>query len=449
VRRRWDFVFAGAVICLSMVAGFAIGALDARSALLMAALASGALAGWYAFTGRSSMMLALAAEQAEQSRRLNRYAVLLDSLPQPVMLLDREDRIELANAAACRIFGEEMEGEPFAKIIRAPNALSVVREARHSGAASEAEFNLTSPTELSALCHASPIDAEEDVADGEIIVMIRDRTEQRKLERMRTDFIANASHELRTPLASILGFIETLQNHAKDDAEARTRFLKIMQAQTERMLRLVKDLVSLSALELNERRLPQEEVDLCEVAAVTREIMTPVAAKAGGVILPAEGACSCHITGDRDQLIQVLQNLCDNALKYGAEAEGETAISIEVGKGPSHAFVNSNWTGDTPEQIAVRSDCAPQELLWFRVRDNGPGIDQQDLPRLTERFYRIDVERSRTVGGTGLGLAIVKHIVTRHRGGIMIESLPGKGAAFTCYFPPFGALDLDMLDAPL
>lgn len=432
-----DLAVAAGAVVLALLLAMALRLVSLDAALLVGGIVLVTLAVRLFLPRPGEMFQTLTEEETEEVRRLQRYSVLLDSLPQPVMLLDGQDRIELANAACARIFGQPIDGTHIASLIRAPGALGALREARHDHGAKEAEFTMAGPPELSALFHVAPLDPDQPGQDGEMIIMVRDRTEQRKLERMRTDFIANAGHELRTPLASILGFIETLQGHAKDDPDARERFLQIMQAQTERMLRLVKDLVSLSALELNERRLPEDLVDLCEVAQTVREMMDPVAKGAGGEMVPGPADCSANITGDRDQLIQVVQNLVDNALKYGERPDGSpTRVHVSVGRGPSHAFDDADSSGDSPEQIAVRAGCRPEDLRFIRVRDEGPGIDRNDLPRLTERFYRIDVERSRTRSGTGLGLAIVKHIVGRHRGGIQIESASGEGAAFTCYFPP-------------
>ncbi|MEM1380454.1 MAG: ATP-binding protein [Pseudomonadota bacterium] len=383
-------------------------------------------------------------EVSSDMLRLLRYSAILDALPQPVLVLDGKDRIELSNAAGTALFGNAIENAHISTIVRAPTALEVLREARHAGEAREAEYSSVTSQGFSGLFYAAPLAGTDDPSSDEMIVMIRDRTEQKKLEKMRTDFIANVSHELRTPLASILGFIETLQGHAKDDPAAQERFFRLMQAQTERMLRLVQDLVSLSALELNERRVPEEKVDLCEVASVVRETMAPVAKAAHGEMVQGPTDCTAEITGDRDQLIQVIQNLSDNALRYGRNSGDEPArVHVSVGFGSELAFENAEKSGDSPDQIAVRAGCQTEDLRYVRVRDEGPGIEKNDLPRLTERFYRIDVERSRATGGTGLGLAIVKHIVGRHRGGILIESAPGRGAAFTCYFPPDVADDLD------
>ncbi|NNU16000.1 PAS domain-containing protein [Parvularcula sp. ZS-1/3] len=433
--RRNDLLVAAGAIAAGLAAALIAGVLKPLGALLAGGIAGTVLLLRWLVPTPQQVFAPLSEEATEEVERLQRYSILLDALPQPVMLLDAQDRIETANAACFRMFGEGIEGANIAGIIRAPAALGALREARHMDGAQEAEISITGPNTLSALFYVSPL--EHDEAEGEMIVMIRDRTEQRQLERMRTDFIANAGHELRTPLASLLGFIETLQGHAKDDPDARAHFLKIMQAQTERMQRLVRDLVSLSALELNERRLPEDDVDLCEIAAVVREMMAPVAERANGEIVPGPSNCSIRMIGDRDQLIQVAQNLIDNALKYGATGSTDRArVHVTVGSGPDHAFEAASSSGDSPDQIAVRAGCAPSDLVYIRVRDEGGGIARTDLPRLTERFYRTDVDKSHPQGGTGLGLAIVKHIVGRHRGGILVESAQGEGAAFTCYFPP-------------
>lgn len=438
-----DLVFAGAAGVAILALGAAVGLIGVRAAVILAPAFALVLLlrrfVSYKATGAGADL-----PDIDEIARLNRYSALLDSLPQPVMLLDGEDRIDVANAAARRLFGAGVEGASMTAVIRAPRALEVLSEVRQDRQPREAEFVLTARDNLNALFYAAPLDPQNDAPDADMLVMVRDRTEQKKLERMRTDFIANVSHELRTPLASILGFIETLQGHAREDPDARERFLKIMQAQTERMLRLVQDLVSLSALELNERRLPQDKVDLCEVAETVAEMMTPVARGHGGVLTSELGVRAAPITGDRDQLVQVMQNLIDNALKYGGDAgEGPSRVRVCVGRGAGLAFEGAHKSGDSPEQVAVRADCRPEDLIYVRVRDEGEGIALTDLPRLTERFYRIDVERSRSKGGTGLGLAIVKHIVGRHRGGILVESSEGEGAAFTCYFPPHATTDIE------
>jgi two-component system phosphate regulon sensor histidine kinase PhoR len=267
--------------------------------------------------------------------------------------------------------------------------------------------------------------------------MLRDRTEQKKLERMRTDFIANASHELRTPLTSMSGFIETLQGHARDDPRARDRFLEIMGQQTERMLRLVEDLIGLSAIELKEAKPPEDRIDLGGVAESVRDMMLPVVGREGGRLTFERPDTPLEMTADRHEVFRLIQNLCDNAVKYGTPEDGSGAeVHLSVGRGQAPTLEGATRSGETIEHLAVRAGIAKEELLWVRVADRGEGIDVNDLPRLTERFYRVNPQISREKGGTGLGLAIVKHIIQRHRGALQIETVAGEGAAFTCYFPP-------------
>ena len=242
------------------------------------------------------------------------------------------------------------------------------------------------------------------------IVQIEDQTDARRAEALRSDFIANASHELRTPLAALIGYIETLQHHARDDAEARERFLAIMGREAGRMQRLVDDLMSLSRIEMTEHLRPVEAWSLAEIAAESVLVLTPIARQQGVTIeadLPAEGE---RVHGDRDQLAQVFANLIDNAMKYG----GAGATVRVRSAGPDRAH---------PSRVGVS------------VEDDGPGIEREHLHRLTERFYRVSAATSRNKGGTGLGLAIVKHILNRHHGRLEISSTPGKGSVFTVWLP--------------
>jgi two-component system phosphate regulon sensor histidine kinase PhoR len=247
-----------------------------------------------------------------------------------------------------------------------------------------------------------------------VLAVLSDRTRERAVERTRADFVANASHELRTPLASLIGFIETLRGPAADDPPAQARFLEIMAEQAERMNRLIDDLLSLSRIEITEHQAPAELVDLEEL---TERILAGFEIRirqrqARLDFWPEPGLP--NILGDTDQLEQVVQNLVDNALKYGREGG---VVRVKITPAPPG--------GKYPARRG----------LVLSVADDGPGIPREHLPRLTERFYRVDAGRSRAVGGTGLGLAIVKHIVNRHRGMLAIESDAGRGATFTIWLP--------------
>ena len=242
-----------------------------------------------------------------------------------------------------------------------------------------------------------------------------DLTPLRRVEEMRADFVANASHELRTPLAALSGFIETLQGSARDDAKARERFLAIMQEQARRMARLIDDLLSLSRIELNAHRRPDTPVDLVPIVRQVVDGLETLA-RDRGVTVHIEAVRTLMVPGDRDELVRVFENLVENALKYGAAGK-RVDITLDAGRRPPE--------GEPEARVGVR--------------DYGPGIAPEHLPRLTERFYRVDVRESRAQGGTGLGLALVKHILNRHRGRLSIESMPGAGATFTVYLPTAGA----------
>jgi len=238
-----------------------------------------------------------------------------------------------------------------------------------------------------------------------------DQTPLRRVEEMRADFVANASHELRTPLAALSGFIDTLQGPAREDAKARERFLGIMHTQATRMARLIDDLLSLSRVELSAHVRPDTLVDIVPIIRQVVDGLEPLARERQvevDVDLPETPA---WIAGDREELLRVFENLVENALKYGASG-GKVIVSLTA---------------------AISSEGQPE--MRVQVRDFGPGIAPEHLPRLTERFYRVDVGDSRAQGGTGLGLSLVKHIVNRHRGRLLIESVPKNGATFTACFP--------------
>jgi two-component system phosphate regulon sensor histidine kinase PhoR len=287
----------------------------------------------------------------------------------------------------------------------------------HGEATRVVDFTVTVPIERQLQARFARIDRPS--LDGAVAVLtLHDITQLKRAEQMRADFIANASHELRTPLTTLTGFIETLRGPAREDAEARERFLAIMHEQAARMIRLVEDLLSLSRIELNEHVMPQGRVALGPLLrhlADTLELRADERAMCIKLELPPDLP---DVLGDRDELAQVFQNLVDNAIKYG-RAGSEIIVAAATGGRPSH----SGDVGEGP-------------LVSVAVRDRGEGIAREHLPRLTERFYRVDTTRSREMGGTGLGLAIVKHILNRHRGFLDIESTPGTGSVFAVFLRP-------------
>ena len=378
------------------------------------------------------------AQQAELAR-LRMVQGVARALPEPLFILDADGLVEHANPAALELVGmKEVAGRHFASVLRAPNVFEAAESVLASNEPQSVEFTTIGGVERTCRAYITPIDAGDSVlqARPRALVFIRDLTSERRVEQMRADFIASASHELRTPLASVLGFIETLRGHAKDDPEAREKFLSTMQAQAERMQRLVADLMSLSRIELNEHVPPRQRVDLGEVANDVIDSLAPMF-ESGGAIVDFTNDSETPITvrADRDEIFQAIQNLIDNAVKYGGEP---AMVKLRVGSGAAPTpFTDgppAHRAGDSAEQVAARLGIPIEELAFVQVRDFGPGIERADLPRLTERFYRVNIERSRKSGGTGLGLAIVKHIMNRHKGGFQIESRLAGGAAFTCYF---------------
>lgn len=367
------------------------------------------------------------------------------ALPEPLFILDARGIVENANPAAETLAGAtNLEGRHFASVLRAPEVFEAAEAVIETRESKTVDFVTTGSVELSCRAFVAPLwanDAEPSAPARRALIFIRDLTSERRLEQMRADFIASASHELRTPLASLLGFIETLRGHARTDPEAREKFLSIMQAQAERMQRLVADLMSLSRIELNEHVPPRDIIDLKQIAGDVIDSFEPLFERRGAIVdLVADENANAKIVGEHDEIFQAVQNLLDNAIKYGGEP---AMIKVRIGAGMAPTVANDGEpgqrAGDSASQIAARLGLSVDNLIYVQIRDFGPGIARADLPRLTERFYRVNVERSRKSGGTGLGLAIVKHIVNRHKGGFQIESMMAGGTAFNCYFAPVPA----------
>ncbi|ODS57722.1 MAG: phosphate regulon sensor histidine kinase PhoR [Agrobacterium sp. SCN 61-19] len=330
----------------------------------------------------------------------------LDGIDMPIFVLGPEAELVAQNQAAQKVFGELVVGLHVSTRWRSPGILDMIRETTETSQPNQIEHSERHPSERVYVVRVAPIDPGEAAVASYFLLSFKDISELRRLDRMRSDFVANASHELRTPLASLRGFIETMQGPARDDAKAKDRFLAIMLDQANRMSRLVDDLLSLSRLELKAHVAPDQRVELAPILGHVRDSLAPLAAELGVEIrldLPGE---KIEVLGERDELVQVFENLIENACKYGQDGE--------------------------VVEVALRRDAGGATEV--SVRDHGPGIPAEHVPRLTERFYRVNVEDSRSKKGTGLGLAIVKHILTRHRARLIVRSELGQGSVFTVRF---------------
>ncbi len=331
-------------------------------------------------------------------------AEFLAGLPLPALMIGADERVVAANAAAETLLGPKLAGRHHAFVLRQPEVLAAISAATHTRRRAEARHVIPGPSHE--VIHRVTAAA---VGQG-VLCSFEDQSDREQMDAMRRDFVANVSHELRTPLTSVLGFIETLRGAAREDAVARERFLAIMQTEAERMVRLVRDLLQLSKVEAQERQRPTERHDIARLVLSAIHTLRPFA-EANSVALILSGLDQpVEIFADSDQITQVATNLVENAIKYGGQGKN---VSISL----------------------TREDSPRGPKIRLSVRDHGEGIDSFHLPRLAERFYRVDGHRSREKGGTGLGLAIVKHIAHRHRGRLLVDSVVGQGSTFSILLP--------------
>jgi two-component system, OmpR family, phosphate regulon sensor histidine kinase PhoR len=345
-----------------------------------------------------------------------RFADLVTTLPDPILVLDRQLTIRLANPAADKTFGLELTGVPLGRALRDPGVLAAINAALANGSTSGVTFSPAADRTKLFSAGVTPISVDRDGTG--VLLVLRELTEQVLIERMRSDFVANASHEIRTPLASIIGIVETLRGPARDDAAAREMFLGTMADDALRMQRLVDDLLFLSRIELAAHRPPEKAIDPVHIVREVVQRVTPLAEQARIELEARIEPDLPRVRADADQLHQLLLNLLDNAIKYSPAGK---QVRLEV-----------RHLGAAPASTGALSG---RPCILLAVRDQGEGIAPEHLARVTERFYRVDKARSRKVGGTGLGLAIVKHIVRRHQGHLEIESVPGRGSLFSVYLP--------------
>lgn len=378
----------------------------APAAIAVAGVVAGAVFGWMAARSRldTGSNESAVAKGAENEALL---PSLVAAMELPAVVLDPLSAVVAHNGRARELFQHVRAGQALSQLSRNPELLSAVADAIRQNQPRTLQMVDRMPLGRRLLVSVSPIGGGG--ADGSLLLLqFRDLTEQDRLAQMRSDFIANASHELRTPLAALKGFIETLRGPARNDQVSRERFLTIMEAQAARMARILDDLLSLSRIEMRAHLAPEDVVEVSAIVRGAAHGLEPLASEAG-IRLTFSGADVTHrVRGDRDELEQVFQNLIHNAIKYG-HAGGCVDVSItETAAGAG-----------APARVAIS------------VADDGPGIAEEHLPRLTERFYRVDTSQSRERGGTGLGLSIVKHILNRHRGELDIQSEVGKGSTFT------------------
>jgi two-component system phosphate regulon sensor histidine kinase PhoR len=398
-RARWVLAAAAAVLLFLAAAG------RVSFNELIVAFAVVLLAALVAPT-RSGPPLSDAAAPTDATRLQPPFAELIEALPDAAYLLDRRGSVLAGNARAEALHGPVRRGELASLRIRTPEVVEAIRLTAADGAPRRVEYGIRVPVERRLEAYVVPVLPASGGEPDHMLLEFRDLSHQHLIEQMRADFVANASHELRTPLASLSGFIDTLRGSARADEPARERFLTIMADQAKRMSRLIEDLLSLSRVEMNEHIQPKAVVDLVPIVHHVRDALAPLARERGVTVDVRRKVERLPVHGDRDELIRLFENLVENALKYGASGK----------------------------RVEITLDAQGDEAV-VAVRDFGPGIAPEHLPRLTERFYRVDVETSRAQGGTGLGLAIVKHILARHRGKLGIESDLGHGARFTVRIP--------------
>jgi two-component system phosphate regulon sensor histidine kinase PhoR len=381
----------------------------ARAVAVFICIAAAALVPWrlhHVAASRDDVRAVTPVESAAVS-------AVVAGMPDPAVLLDRAGRVIHLNAAAAQLAPALRKNELAQFALRSPEIITALREAIATSEPRRATYLDQVPVDrwMELIITPVPVPTLFGGAEKCMLMTFHDQTPLRRVEEMRADFVANASHELRTPLAALSGFIDTLQGPAKDDAKARERFLGIMHTQATRMARLIDDLLSLSRVELSAHVRPDTLADIVPIIRQVADGLEPLAAERQVAIEIDLPDTPVVIAGDREELLRLFENLIENALKYGASG-GKIIVSLIS---------------------AVSGEGAPEVRVM--VRDFGPGIAPEHLPRLTERFYRVDVGDSRAQGGTGLGLSLVKHILARHRGRLLIESVPKNGAVFTACFP--------------
>ena len=435
-RRARDFAVlvltTGTVMLILALTG-SLGLIEALTAMFVI----GAIAAAY-YVGSASMRVPAPAKPLEASSR-DGMAIsdFLSALPLPAFEVSRdEQRITAFNqpAAAFLRLGQRRSAPPRASaIIRTPALLSAIETCFNAAGLGSAEIEMEIGPEEQWRAHIHPVPVS-----GNLLIVLEDLTPVKRAARARADFLANASHELRTPLTAISGFIETMRGPAREDKDSWDRFLGIMAGETERMSRLIADLLSLSRIESAEHVQPTAREHFGDIVMNAVDALHPLASEKGIELVFDEPGALPAVTANRDELIQVAENLVSNAIKY---SKGGNKVVIRCGVAPDAFAARTEaaqiWPDSERMTLLQASNrvAINEPTVWMRVEDQGPGIEREHLPRLGERFYRADQSRGGKITGTGLGLAIVKHIMAHHRGGLAVETLIGQGTAFGVWLP--------------
>lgn len=437
-RRTWSAAWTGAAAIALLAALGAAGRADPEAVAIASPLIL-AVAAWQTVrAGRARGLIPFKRPEPEIDSEAAAFRAAFEMLPDPALLVvggEPDDlasrRVTVANAAARELLRIPVGGALLVAALRDPEVLEAVEETLFGGTARTAVWESGGAQDRVWRAWTAPL--EPDGGQRRALVVLHEETDVRRAERTRADFLANASHELRTPLASLAGFVETLRGPAREDAAVHEKFLGIMAAQTDRMRRLVDDLLSLSRVELNEHVPPAGRTDLRLVVLDVCEALAPLAQQRGVALESGLPDHPVLIAGDRDGLVQVVQNLVDNALNYSVSGAG-VRVGLAADLDPESAAAAA--APGAARLSLLTPDREPgRRYAAVRVRDSGRGIEREHLPRLTERFYRVAGQKSGERPGTGLGLAIVRHIVNRHRGGLVVDSTPGEGSTFIVYFP--------------
>ena len=335
---------------------------------------------------------------------------IIDELEDQFIALDKLNIIKYVNPSAEKRFGKNILNTHLGTILRNPNLDEKIREVKSSKKTSNLDLEINLPSYQYYRIYVIPGPTVIFTEKDSVVLFLKDLTEISKTQKFRTDFVANVSHELKTPLVSIKGAIETIEGPAKDDEIAKIKFLKIISSQSKRMENLISDLLILSRIELQEHIRPDKLVNLKNVFTKVKDIHF-TSLKEKNINLEINLDNVSDVIGDEDKLITVFSNLLDNAIKYSKEKS-----TINILASPSKGKLITKG-------------------IKISVSDQGIGIPEDQINRVTERFYRVDVEESRKVGGTGLGLAIVKHIISQHRGDYEIKNLNGKGTEINIHLP--------------